>query len=244
LPPVFAFWGIEMQKLIAKYLLMLALSFAVPAAYSQVQAPDALLKAAAVEIIGKIKQDQAVGPLDAAKLAALVEHSIVPLFDFTHMTRLAMARNWRRATLEQQSVVTDEFKTLLLRSYARAIAQYRDEAVEFKRLRAKSAADEVTVRSEVTQPGGGRIALDYDMEKTPVGWKIYDLKVAGVRQVTTFRDIFAEQVREGGVDGLIKFLADGNREVGSKYNSVKRSFWERTQIVYAILRNMLRSGGQ
>ncbi len=233
-----------MQKLIAKYLLMLVLSLAAPLVFSQAQAPDALLQSAAVEVIAKIKQDQAFGRLDAARLADLVENSIVPLFDFTHMTRLAMAQNWRRATLEQQSVLTDEFRTLLLRTYSSALAQYRDEAVEFKRLRAGPAADAVTVRSEVIQPGGGRTALDYDMEKTPQGWKIYDLKVAGVRQVTTFRDIFAEQVRKGGVDGLIKFLADGNREVGSKFSSVKRSFLARTQIVYAILRNMLRGGGQ
>ena len=88
------------------------------------------------------------------------------------------------------------------------------------------------------------MSLDYEMEKTPAGWRIYDVKVAGVRLVTTYRDIFAEKVREGGVDGLIKFLADGNREGGSRFNSVKRSFWEKSQLMYAIFQNMFGSGRQ
>ena len=103
---------------------------------------------------------------------------------------------------------------------------------------------EVTVRSEVKQPWKERMTLDYEMEKTPAGWKIYDVKVAGVRLVTTYREVFAEKVRDGGVDGLIKSLVDGNRGGQSKFNSVKAAFWEKSRVMYAILQNMFRSGRQ
>ena len=233
-----------MQELVAKYLLMLALALAAPAVPAQELAPDALLRAVTVKVIDIVKQDQERRTADTAKVAFLVETDIVPLFDFVHMTRLAMARNWRLATPEQQRVLTEEFKTLLVRTYSAALANYRGEVFDFKRLRAPQLATEVTVRSEVEQRGKERMSLDYEMEKTPAGWRIYDVKVAGVRLVTTYRDIFAEKVREGGVDGLIKFLADGNREGGSRFNSVKRSFWEKSQLMYAIFQNMFGSGRQ
>ncbi len=233
-----------MQELVAKYLLMLALAFAAPALLAQELAPDALLRAVTVKVIDIVRQDQGLRTADLAKVAALVESDVAPLFDFVHMTRLAMARNWRVATPEQQRVLTEEFKTLLLRTYSTALANYRGEVFEFKPLRAAPRATEVTVRSEVEQAGKERMTLDYDMEKTPAGWKIYDVKVAGVRLVTTYRDIFAEKVREGGVDGLIKFLAAGNRAGSSRFNIVKRSFWEKSQLMYAIIQNMFGSGRQ
>ena len=122
------------------------------------------------------------------------------------MTRLAMARNLRLATPEQHRVPTEEFKTLPARTYSTALAHYRGEVIVFKQLCAAPRETEVTVRSEVKQPGKERMTLDYEMEKTPAGWKIYDVKVAGVRLVTTYRDVFAEKVRDGDMDGLIKFL--------------------------------------
>jgi phospholipid transport system substrate-binding protein len=237
-------FGSEMQALLAKYLLLLALAFAAPASLAQAVAPDALLRAVTVEVTDKIKQDQELQAADPAKIAALVETRILPLFDFVHMTRLAMARNWRLATPEQQRVLTEEFKTLLVRTYSTALAHYRGEVIDFKQLRAARLDTAVTVRSEVRQPGKERMTLDYEMEKTPAGWKIYDVKVAGVRLVTTYRDIFAEKVRDGGVDGLIKFLMDGNRGGRSRFNSVKNSFWEKSRIMYAIFQNMFRSGRQ
>jgi phospholipid transport system substrate-binding protein len=233
-----------MQELVVKYALLLALALAAPASLAQGVAPDALLRAVSVEVIDKIKQDQELRSADPAKIAALVETRILPLFDFVHMTRLAVARNWRLATPEQQRVLTEEFKTLLVRTYFTALAHYRGEVIDFKPLRAAPRDTEVTVRSVVRQPGKERMTLDYDMEKTPAGWKIYDVKLSGVRLVTTYRDVFAEKVRAGGVDGLIKFLVDGNRGGGSRFNSVKASFWEKSRIIYAIFQNMVRSGRQ
>ena len=235
-----------MQELVAKCVLMLALALALaaPALPAQEIAPDALLWAVTVKVIDIVKQDQELREADPAKVAVLVETDVAPLFDFVHMTRLAMARNWRLATPEQQRMLTEELKTLLVRTYSSALANYRGEVVEFKRLRAAPLATDVTVRSEVRQPGKEPMSLDYEMEKTPAGWKIYDVKVAGVRLVTTYREVFAEKVRDGGVDGLIKFLADGNRDGASRFNSVKRSFWEKSRLMYAIFQNMFGSSRQ
>ncbi|HEY5293817.1 MAG TPA: ABC transporter substrate-binding protein [Burkholderiales bacterium] len=234
----------ETRELVVEYALSLALALVAPASLAQGVAPDALLRAVTVEVIGKIKQDQEFQAADPAKVAALVEATILPLFDFAHMTRLAMARNWHLATPEQQRVLTEEFKALLVRTYSTALAHYRGEVIEFKHLRAAPLDAEVTVKSEVKQVGKERMTLDYDMEKTPAGWKIYDVKVAGVRLVTTYRDIFAEKVRDGGVDGLIKSLVDGNLGGGSRFNSIKTSFWEKSRVMYAIFQNVFRGGRQ
>jgi phospholipid transport system substrate-binding protein len=233
-----------MRKLVAKYVLLLALAVAAPASLAQSVAPDTLLRAVAVEVIDKIKQDQTLQPVEPAKVAALVETTILPLFDFVHMTRLAVARNWRMATPEQQRVLTEEFKTLLVRTYSNALAQYRGEVIDFKQLRGAPLYTWVTVRSEVKQAGKEPMTLDYEMEKTPAGWKIYDVKVAGVCLVITYRDVFAEKVRDGGVDGLIKFLVDTNRGGSSRFNTVKNSFWEQSRVMYALLQNMFMSGRQ
>ncbi len=233
-----------MQLPVAKFLLMLALALAAPAAFAQDLAPDALLRSVSAGVIDKIKHEQDLRAASPANIAALVETRIVPLFDFVRMTRLAMARNWRLTTPEQQASLTAEFKIMLVRAYSTALAQYRGETVEFKHLRATPLDTEVTVRSEVKQPGNERMILNYEMEKTPAGWKIYDVDVAGVRLVTTYREVFAEEVRAGGVNGLIKFLADGNREGGSRFNSIKASFWEKCRVVYAIFQNVFRRGGQ
>ena len=233
-----------MPELVAKYVLLLAFALAAPAALAQDVAPDALLRAVSVKVIDRITDDQGLRAADPAKVAALVETTILPLFDFAHMTRLAVARNWRLATPEQQRVLTEEFKTLLVRTYSTALAHYRGEVIDFKQLRAARLDTAVTVRSEVRQPGKERMTLDYEMEKTPAGWKIYDVKVAGVRLVTTYREVFAEKVRNGGVDGLIKSLVDGNRGGGSRFNTIKASFWEKSRVIYAIFQNLFRSGRQ
>jgi phospholipid transport system substrate-binding protein len=233
-----------MQERAAKYVLLLALASVAPASIAQAVAPDALLRAVTIEVIDKISQDRELRAADPARVAALVETTILPLFDFVHMTRLAMARNWRLATPEQQRELIEEFRILLVRTYSTALAHYSGEVIAFKPLRAAPHDTEVTVRSEVKQPGKERMILDYEMEKTAAGWKIYDVKVAGVRLVTTYRDVFAEKVRDVGVDGLIKFLADGNRGGGSRFNSVKNSFWEKSRVISAIFQNIFRSGWQ
>ncbi len=233
-----------MQELVIKYVLLLTLALVASASLAQGVAPDALLRSVSVEVIDTIRQDQERRAVDPTKVAALIETRILPLFDFARMTRLAMAHNWRLATPEQQRVLTAEFKAMLVRSYSAALTHYRGEIIEVKQLRMAAHADEAIVRSEVKQAGKEPMTLDYQMEKTAAGWKIYDVKVAGVSVVATHRDIFTERVREGGVDSLIKFLANENRGGGSRFNAIKNSFWDRSRVVYAIFKDIIRSGRQ
>jgi phospholipid transport system substrate-binding protein len=182
-------------------------------AQAQTPAPDVLVKTITDEVATAIKKDKDIQAGDTAKAAELIEAKIVPHFNFTRMARIAMARNWRTATPEQQKQIAAEFKTLLVRTYSTALVNYKEEKIDYKPLRAKPEDDEVTVKSEVRPSGGTQpVSIDYEMEKTPNGWKVYDVKVGGVSLVTTYRDTFASEVRERGIEGLIKSLAAKNRE--------------------------------
>jgi len=187
-------------------------------AQAQTTAPDVLVKTITDEVTAMIKKDKDIQGGDTKKAAELIESKIVPHFNFTRMARLAMGRNWRSATPEQQKELASEFKTLLVRTYSTALTNYREQRIDYKPLRAKADDNEVTVKSDVKQSGSSQpVTIDYEMEKTDNGWKIYDVKVGGVSLVTTYRDTFASEVRDHGIDGLIKSLAAKNREPqGSK----------------------------
>jgi len=188
-------------------------SVAASAALAQTVAPDVQVRTITDEVAAAIAKDKDIQAGDTAKAADLIEAKIVPHFDFTRMARLAMGRNWRAATPEQQKQIAEEFKTLLVRTYSTALVNYKGQKIDYLPLRAKPEDDEVTVRSDVKPSGGGQpVDIDYEMEKTPAGWKIYDVKVGGVSLVTTYRDTFASEVRERGIEGLIKSLAAKNRE--------------------------------
>src|SRR2546429_2721630 len=185
----------------------------VPLAQAQQPAPDVLVKSISEEVVAILKKDKDIQAGDTKKAADLIETKVVPHFDFIRMPRIAMARNWRLASPEQQKILADEFKTLLVRTYSTAISNYRDQQIDYKPLRAKPEDTEVTVRSEVKPSGSSQpVSIDYEMEKTPGGWKVYDVKVGGVSLGTTYRDTFAGEVREHGVGGLIKSLATKNRQ--------------------------------
>lgn len=202
----------SMQKIAFGPALALMLALAAPLSLAQDVAPDVLLKQVTSEVIVIISQDKDIQTGNVAKVADLVETRILPHFDFPRMTQIAMGRNWRLATPVQQEALTFEFKTLLVRTYSTALSGYRDQVIEYKPLRAAPGATEVTVRSDVKQSGRERLTIDYDMAKAPEGWKVYDIKIAGVSLVTTYRDTFASRVRDGGIEGLIKALSDRNRQ--------------------------------
>lgn len=191
-------------------LLLLLVAFS-SVALAQEVAPDVLVKSITTEVIGIIKQDKDIQAGNPRKIADLVEKRILPHFSFARMTRIAVAVNWRRATPEQQKALTEEFKTLLVRTYSNALSLYRDQVIEFKPLRMRPDDAEVTVKSDIRQRGAQPVTLDYDMEKTPSGWKVFDVKVGGVSLITNYREDFAAQVRESGIDGLIKVLVSKNR---------------------------------
>jgi phospholipid transport system substrate-binding protein len=198
------------QKLITRCALLAALTLAGPVVSAQDVAPDVLLKTVTSEVISIIKQDKATRSGKPAQLDELVHSQILPLFDFSRMTELAAAQNWRVATPEQQKALTSEFKTLLVRTYSTALQSYRGEMIEFKAPAARGDA-EVTVRSILKQSGSDPLSMDYDMERTAQGWKVYEIRIDGVNLIANYRGTFAAKVRDGGVDGLIKALADKNR---------------------------------
>jgi len=201
---------ISIAMKISSYLLLALL---IPAAQAQQPAPDVLVKSISEEVVAILKKDKDIQAGDSKRVVELIETKVVPHFDFIRMTRIAMARNWRLASPEQQKVLADEFKTLLVRTYSTAISNYRDQQIDYKPLRAKPEDIEVTVRSDVKPSGSSQpVSIDYEMEKTPNGWKVYDVKVGGVSLVTTYRDTFTSEVKERGVDGLIKSLAAKNRQ--------------------------------
>lgn len=200
-----------------KILIGIALALLSCVAWSQptAQAPDQLVRAITDEVIGIIKKDKEIQAGNAKRIQEVVEVRVLPHFNFTRMTQIALAVNWRKATPEQQKALVDEFKTLLVRTYSTALSLYRDQSIDFRPMRSKPEDTEVTVRSEIKQSGRQPVSLDYEMEKSAAGWKVYDVKVGGVSLISTYRDDFAGQVRDSGIDGLIKTLSAKNRQAPS-----------------------------
>jgi phospholipid transport system substrate-binding protein len=186
-----------------------------PAALAQ-EAPDAMVKRVSQDVLVSIKADPLIQAGNEARIREVLEAKLLPHFDFARMTALAMGRNWRSATPEQQKRLTDEFKTLLVRTYSGALNQYRDQTIDYKPLRANPADTDVTVRTAVQKPGGTPVQIDYSLEKKADGWKCYDVIVGGVSLVTNYRDEFNGEIAKSGVDGLVKTLADRNRGVAAK----------------------------
>ncbi len=187
---------------------LLAAAFA-PLALAQ-ETPDALVKRVTQETIATIKSDPKVQAGDEARIREVIETRLLPHFDFERMTALAMGRNWRSATPEQQKQLVEQFRTLLVRTYSGALNQYRDQTFDFKPLRAEPGATDVVVKTEVQRQGQQPVQLDYGMTKKDGTWKVYDVIVGGVSLVTNYRDDFASQIRSGGIDGLIQTLKTKN----------------------------------
>ena len=184
--------------------------FFAAAVSAQDLAPDAQVKNITDEVIGIIKQDKDIRAGNRKKLNELVDARVLPYFNFSHMTALAVGRNWPKASAEQQKALTSEFRTLLVRPYSSALSTCKSHVVEFRPLRAAGGDTDVTVRTQVKQPGTEPISIDYSIENTASGWKVYDIVVGGVSLVSNYRETFNAQIRDGGVDGLIKSLADKN----------------------------------
>jgi len=206
--------------------LFMLVSLAVFSAAAQPQAaavpgPEVLMRTATAEVIAILDRDAAAGrPTDVARL---VDTKILPLFDFERMTRLAVARHWRLATPGQQGELVAQFTALLVRTYSTVLGDYRDEQIRYRPLRAVPGDAEVLVRSSVHRRGAEPMTIDYDMQETASGWKVYDVTVAGVSLVITHRASFAALVRERGIDGLIEALADKNRSIAPRLTPPGRS---------------------
>ncbi len=193
-------------------------ALAAPMVYAEDEAPDALIKRLSVDVLETIKNDKAIRSGDTAKVVALVDSRIMPNVNFQRMTASAVGPAWRQASPEQKTRLQEEFKILLVRTYAGALAQVTDQTVNMKPLRATAEDKEVLVRSEI-KGSGESIQLDYRLEKTPgqgAGWRIYNLNVLGVWLVETYRSQFAQEINAKGVDGLIATLTERNKANGKK----------------------------
>jgi len=188
------------------------LAFALPAR-AQEAAPDQLVKSVTLEVIDLITKDKEIKSGDRAKLIQVIDAKVLPHFNFTAMTALAMGQSWNKATPEQKKRLTEEFRTLLVRTYASALAAYSEQRFDFRPLRAKPTDTDVIVQVRVLQQGAQPVPIDYSMEKTASGWKVYDVMVGGVSLVANYRTEFNNMVRESGVDGLIKNLSAKNRQL-------------------------------
>jgi len=198
-----------MLKSLTRFALIAALGLGLSAAYAD-DAPDVLIKNATNEIIDVLKTDKAIQAGDVKHTQEVIETKVLRYFDFNKMTGSAVGREWRNATPDQKAQLAKEFQTLLVRSYSNALTQYKNQTVDVKPLKSQPSDTEVTVKSEVKQPGGKPVEIDYDLTKTADGWKVYDVYVAGVSLVANYRDTFNQEIKANGIDGLIKSLHDKN----------------------------------
>ncbi len=191
-------------------LIAVACQFLGPVAGAQDMMPDVLVRSVTSEVLTILRQDKDIQSGSQKRAVELVETKVLPHFNFSRMTALAVGRDWRQASPDQQKALTDEFRTLLVRTYSNALTAYKNQTVSYKPFRMQPADTDVTVRTQVIQPGSEPVSIDYSLEKGANGWKVYDVVVGGVSLVTNYRDSFAAEVRKNGIDGLIKSLQTKN----------------------------------
>ncbi|MEW6165314.1 MAG: ABC transporter substrate-binding protein [Pseudomonadota bacterium] len=174
-------------------------------------APDLLVKNVTTEVLDIVRKDKDIQNGNTQKTLDLVESRVLPHFNFQRMTKLALGRDGRQATPEQLNALVEEFRTLLVRTYSKALTEYRDQQIIFKPFKMVADETDVKVRTEIRQSGGKAVPLDYYLEKNATGWKVYDMEVGGVSLVTNYRSSFSQEIRAGGVDGLIRSLQTKNK---------------------------------
>ena len=195
-----------------KWLLGMVASFVLAAGVSaEEMAPDVLVKNVTEEVLSIVRKDKDIQSGNHKKAINLVEAKVLPHFNFGRMTQLAVARDWRQAAPAQQKTLTDEFHTLLVRTYSKALTAYKSQTIDYRPFKMQPADTDVKVRTEIKQPGGKPIQLDYYLEKQNAAWKVYDIEVGGISLITNYRESFASEIRNGGIDGLIKSLQTKNK---------------------------------
>ena len=174
------------------------------------ETPDAMVRKNTNEILAAIKADKDLAAGNQKKIEKLADEKVLPFFNFVRMTQLAVGRNWRDANDAQKKLLIDEFRTLLVRTYSTSLTQFRNQTIDVKPLKVAPADTEVVVKTQVNQPGGQPIPIDYSMEKSGDSWKVYDVLIDGVSLVTNYRSSFNTEIQKSGIDGLIKSLSERN----------------------------------
>jgi len=207
------------HKTIHKYFSVLLSSLFLCAGSASAQAvdqstPDGLIKTVVSDVMASVKSDPEIQKGNIPRIVDLVEKKIVPYTDMRRTTEMAMGQNWKKATPEQQTQLVSEFKNLLIRTYSGALSQLRDQTIQFKPLRAAPDDKEVVVKT-VVMGRGDPVPLDYRLEKTANGWRVYDMNIMGVWLVEAYRNQFANQISQNGIEGLVKFLQDRNKQLAA-----------------------------
>jgi phospholipid transport system substrate-binding protein len=188
-----------------------------PTTWAVETSPDTLVNNTAQEVLTIIRQDKGIKSGKKARLLNLVEDKIIPHFDFSRMTRLAMGKNWSKAAPRQQQEIANQFRTLLVRTYYKALSVYSDHTIKVTPIKDIAGNTNVTVKTQAIQNNGHHpVSINYSMEKTSNGWKVYDITVGGISLVINYRGSFNSQIRRGGIEGLLKTLADKNRMLDAK----------------------------
>lgn len=177
------------------------------------ETPDVLVQRVTEEVLEIVRKDKDIQNGHSQKIFDLVDAKVLPHFNFTRMTALALGKEWRKASPQQQQQLTAEFKILLVRTYSNALIGYKNQKVVYKPFKINPGDVDTLVRTEILQPGSKPVQLDYSLEKQDSGWKVYDVVVAGISLVTNYRDQFGQEVRNGGVDGLIASIAAKNKSL-------------------------------
>lgn len=183
---------------------------AIGVAQAEVVAPDVLIAATVQDVLSIVKQDKDIQAGNQKKILALVDAKVLPHFDFTRMTQLAAGKHWRAATPEQKKALVAEFRNMLVRTYAKAFSEYRNQTIDVLPFKMAANATDATVKTAINKPGGQPITVDYEMRKSADGWKAFDIVIGGVSMVMSYRGTFDSEVQQNGIDGLIKTLSNKN----------------------------------
>ncbi|AMS33567.1 MAG: phospholipid-binding protein MlaC [Betaproteobacteria bacterium] len=204
------------KKLLKKLLIVVSMWALGGVAFAQDATPDELVRKSTTEVLGMLKADKELAAGDPAKVEKLANEKILPYFNFQRMTQLAVGRSWREATDSQKTALIDEFRRLLVRTYSASLSQFKNQNIDVKPLKLTPSDTEVVVKTLIAQPGAQSIPIDYSMEKTKDGWKVFDVLIDGVSLVTNYRSSFSTEIKNSGIDGLVKSLADRNAKNAAK----------------------------
>ena len=191
-------------------------STAAPTGAQNMTPPDALARSVTDEVLAVLRTDKDIQSGNHKKVLDLVEKKVLPHFNFVRMTQLAVGRHWREASPEQQKMLVGEFRTLLVQTYAATFSAYRDQMIVYRPLRMEPGDTEVVVKSLINQSGGKPVTVDYKMQKSDTGWKVYDVVVGDLSLVQSYRGSFDTEVQKGGIDGLVKTLTEKNKQLASR----------------------------
>lgn len=201
---------------IKRFFATLALSLISSLVVAQDVGPDALIKNITNDVLNIVRTDKDLQSGNTKKAVELVETRVLPNFNFHRMTALAVGKDWAKANPQQKQALANEFRTLLVRTYSNALTSYKNQTIHYKPFKMEASDTDVTVKTEIRQPGAAAIQLDYSLEKGDGGWKVYDVIVAGVSLVTNYRESFGQEVRNGGIEGLLSSLQSKNKALEAK----------------------------